>query len=413
MEKHCPKCHKVTVATDVVVDVLQFGCPYCRSLIHYGNNVEGRVEKMFTAPDREPDLKVGQKGTFDGVEYTVTGVVVKQVQKSYYWREYILTAVKDEQLYLSETDGHWILLRRIEDKYDVQGYPEEYTYNGMVMKIYDYDDPKTFLAEGFFDYDVDPKRQRMIEYISPPYIYSVEEADKEQTVYFGEHIAPAAVKKAFGIKSLPARMGVGIVQPFSVNLRYMGIIFSSMALLILVSHLVIYSGRKSTPVLNQGLSFAEYSGKDFVSKPFTLEGGSAPMTVQVRSNVDNSWAAVQVGLVNEVTNEEVYASKDIEYYHGSEGGENWSEGDRSETFNICGVEAGRYHFVVTPMKPEGDIANSGVVIQAEWNRPTSWNMVIPIVVMIAIFIIAFFMNANFNQRRWADSSYSPFNTGNE
>jgi hypothetical protein len=411
MERYCPKCQNTTKAEGVSVDVLQFACPHCRSLISYERGAEGRVEKQFDEPTVKPVFQVGQKGTFDGIEYTVTGIVVKQVQKFYYWREYILTAEKDEQLYLSETDGHWILLRKIDDQYDVQGYPEEYTYDDMVLKIYDYDDPKTFMAEGFFDYDVTPKRQRMIEYINPPYIYSVEETDNnEKSVYFGEHISSRKVKKAFSANNLPSSIGVGIVQPFAINLRYMGIIFSAMAIQILVSHIFIYMDRTSTPVLSESLSFYEYSGKDFVSKPFTLEGGSAPMAVKVSSNVDNSWAAVQVALVNENTKEEVYASKDIEYYHGYDGGESWSEGSTSETFNICGVSEGRYHFVVTPQRAPDNTTPGVLQISASWNQPTAWNMIIPIAIMLILFVAVYFFRAYFNQRRWADSSYSPYHT---
>ena len=410
MQIQCPKCNTITEAAGVSLEVTHFGCPGCRALISYEQKPQGNVEKVFDNPSVEPTLKVGQKGMFDGVEYTVTGVVVRQVQRIYYWREYILTAVENEQLYLSETDGHWILLRKIDDKYDVEGYPEEYTYEGMRMKLYDYDDPKTYLAQGFFDFDVAPQRQRMIEYIKPPYIYSVEEINRENTVYFGEHISPAAIKKAFGVKSLPARVGVGIVQPFALNLRNTGIIFCAAAILILVSHLLIYSEKKPVMVLNKALSINEYSTKDFVSEPFTLEGGSAPMTISVYSGVNNSWAAVQVALVNEITNEEEYAAKDIEYYHGYSEGERWTEGSTAETFNICGVEAGRYHFVVTPQKPIEDITNDRVDIVAQWDQPTGWNMFIPIGVMVAIFVVALFINNNFSQRRWADSSYSPYNT---
>lgn len=409
MQIKCPKCHTVTAADGVTIDVVHFGCPSCRSLITFKNGTEGQVLKTFNAPTTDPILSVGQKGTFDGVEYTVTGVVVKQVQQYYYWREYILTAVANEQLYLSETDGHWILLRKVDDKYDVQGYPEAYDYDGMTLKLYDYDDPKTYTAEGFFDYDVSPKKQRMIEYINPPYIYSVEEIDKEFTVYFGEHISPAAIKKAFGIKSVPSRLGVGIVQPFGAKLQSMGIIFSTAAVLILVSHLIIYSGKEGKAVLRETLNFSDYNTKDFVSPPFTLEGGSAPLTIKLQSDVDNSWAAAQVALVNETTNSEEYAAKDIEYYHGYEGAENWSEGSRAESFNICGVGAGRYHLVITPQKPPEDLNNNTMHVSAEWDQPTAWNMILPITGMAIIFAITFFINANFNQRRWADSSYSPYN----
>lgn len=408
MERTCPNCHTVTVAANVHVEVQQLACPHCRSLVTYNSKGEGKVEKKFSVPLQEPTLTVGQKGIFNGVEYTVTGVVVKQVQKHYYWREYILTAEKEDQLYLSETDGHWILLRKVDDKYDVQGYPKSYTYNDIYLKLYDYDDPKTFYAAGFFDYDVAPKHQRMIEYINPPYVFSVETIGSEHVAYFGEHISPGAVRKAFGLKNVPPRMGAGLVQPFAVDLRTMAITFCSMAVLILVSHIIIYSGRKKVDVMSQELSFADYASKDFVSAPFTLEGGSAPLEITVSSGVNNSWASVMVSLVNENTSEEVFASKDIEYYHGYEGGESWSEGSTSETFNLCGVGAGKYHLVVTPQKPAEDISNNTLKVSAQWGKPTVWNMVIPIIIMGAILLTFFYLDINFNRKRWADSSYSPY-----
>ena len=57
-----------------------------------------------------------------------------------------------------------------------------------------------------------------------------------------------------------------------------------------------------------------------------------------------------MALVNENNGEEVYASKDIEYYHGYTDGENWTEGSNSEDFNLCGVAAGKYHLTITPSK---------------------------------------------------------------
>lgn len=413
MEITCPKCSVTTTAAGVdIIDIKQFGCPNCSSLSYIKETGGFNFIKKFDYSSSDIALKVGQKGILNGIEYTVTGIVVKKVQRIYYWREYILTAVNDEQLYLSETDGHWILLRKVERKFGAKKrYPGTYNYDDRVMKIYDYDDPETAMAAGFFDFDVCPSRQRMIEYIDPPYIFSVEQGnDDEQTTYFGEHIAKGEVKKAFGVKSMPYKSGVGIVQPFAVNVRYMAITFCSVAVLILVSHLFIYSGRQSATVVKEALSFSESNGKDFVTKPFTLQGGSAPLTISVHSDVNNSWASVQVALVNEKTNEEEYASKDIEYYHGYEGGEHWSEGDTNENFNICGVSAGTYHLVITPQKAPEDSSNNYISVEAEWNRPSVWNMVIPIIIMLGIAVLCYYLGIYFEQRRWADSSYSPYST---
>lgn len=404
----CIKCGTITEAANVAIQTQQFGCPECFALISYENDSNGKVNTVFNRLHTTSAIKVGQKGLLNGIEYTVTGVVVKQVQKTYYWREYILTAVNDEQLYLSETDGHWILLKKVEDTYKVHGYPREHDYNGITLKLYDYDDPKTVFAAGFFDYNVIPKRQRMIEYINPPYIYSVEELEKEQMVYFGEHISSRAIKKAFNLEYMPYKSGTGIVQPFIVNVRHMAIVFCAFAILILFSHLFIYHGRESVTVLDETLAFSEYNGKDFVSRPFTLTGGSAPLTVSLLTNVDNSWATAQVGLINEKTNDEEYTSKDIEYYHGYEGGENWSEGSNNKDIEICGVNAGTYHLVITPQKPPEDITNQGMKITAVWNSPSSWNMIIPIVMLIVIAVTMLIINFNFERTRWTDSSYSPY-----
>lgn len=62
-----------------------------------------------------------------------------------------------------------------------------------------------------------------------------------------------------------------------------------------------------------------------------------PLNVEAFSNVDNSWATFDVSLVNEKNNEVITATKDIEYYHGYEGGENWAEGNKSVDYNFCGV----------------------------------------------------------------------------
>jgi hypothetical protein len=68
------------------------------------------------------------------------------------------------------------------------------------------------------------------------------------------------------------------------------------------------------------------------------------------SNVDNSWANVELSLINEKTNETEYTSKDIEEYHGYEDGESWSEGSKNEEFNFCGVAPGKYHFTISAQK---------------------------------------------------------------
>lgn len=410
MQIKCIKCSTVTEAAGVNFEVINFGCPNCKKVISYKKEPEGAIVDDLDNNRPAATLSIGQKGMLKGKEYTVTGVIIKKVDPIYYWTEYILTSAGNDWLYLSETDGHWILLEEVEDRYEVDNYPRSLVYNDIRMDIYEHANTKVISAQGFFNYDLPNGRTTMIEYINPPYIFSIEK-DKNESSFFGEHISKGEIKRAFGVKSMPYKSGVGIVQPYAINLRYMVITFCCFAVLILTSHLFIYSGRQSTSVLKGSLLFSEFNGKDYVSRPFTLEGGSAPLTIALSSDVDNSWASVQVALVNEKTSDEEYATKDIEYYHGYEGGENWTEGDRAEELQVCGVSAGTYHLVITPQKPPEDLTNNSVSVSAEWNRPSVWNMVIPIVLMLVIAVVCYYLGIYFEQRRWADSDYSPY--GNE
>ena len=408
MEIKCPECLTITQA-DVDFNVTEFGCGNCKNLIGFMEN--GRhnyVRKFDFTPTFPFPLSIGQKGTLEGTDYVVTAIIVKKVHSIYFWREYILTSTTGEKAFLSETDGHWIFLKEAEEKVDVADTPMYIDYDGREFKLYEYEDTTIAYAEGFFDYELPTGTQEMVEYINPPYIISIEKYKGHEEAFYGQHITPGTVKRAFGASDMPYRSGVGIVRPFAVNLRLMVIILSSFSLLILVCHLLVYSVRKEQTVFQQSLSFAEYYVKDYVSAPFTLEGGSAPLRVQVQSDVNNSWAAVQVGLVNEVTNEEVYSGQDVEYYHGYEGGENWSEGSTGESFYMCGVPAGRYHLVITPSKAPEDLTNSKLDIRATWNAPLQRNVFIPILIMAIICVVTYYLRLQYERKRWSDSSYSPY-----
>ncbi len=153
---------------------------------------------------------------------------------------------------------------------------------------------------------------------------------------------------------MPFYTGIGIVQPYYVDTRQAINIFCIAALLICLLQMYVYTSRTNETVFAETINFADVQDKEMVSKSFTLSGGSAPLKVNAFSGVDNSWANIQLSLVNEKTNEIIYTSRDIEQYHGYEDGESWSEGSQAEEFNLCGVGSGNYHFLISAEK-EGSL----------------------------------------------------------
>lgn len=408
MEIKCPECLTVT-KIEAEYEVKQLACGKCKNLIAFTeNNRFNYIKKYDYTPPFDLPLKVGHKGTLNGTEYEVTGIIVKKVHNIYFWREYILTPKEGNNIYLSETDGHWIILTQVDEKFTVSKRNRNIDYQELEYALYGYEDTNIAYAEGCFDYTLPVSSVEMIEYINPPYIVSFERQKGHVDTFHGQHIPAGTVQKAFGMASTPPKTGVGIVQPFSVDLRIMAIIFCLASLVILAAHMLIYAGRQEQTVLSETLSFADYSGKDFVSQPFTLKGGSAPLQVSLQTEVDNSWASVQVGLINELTNEEVYSGKDVEYYHGYTDGESWTEGSQTDGFYMCAVPEGRYHLVISPSKAPEDVSNRVVSVYATWNAPLQRNVFIPIFAMAAIGVACYYIKNQFERRRWAESNYSPY-----
>jgi hypothetical protein len=161
-------------------------------------------------------------------------------------------------------------------------------------------------------------------------------------------------------------------------------------------------------VFNSAIKFSEFDNKEITSPSFVLNGASAPMTIKVSTGVNNSWANLNVALINEDNGDEIYANKDIEYYYGYSDGESWTEGSQSEKFNICGVKAGKYHLLITPMKAPEDANNSEMNVNVVWNQPSNRNLWLVIIGMVVIYFVIRYFKNQFEKQRWSDSSYSTY-----
>jgi len=406
MEFICPKCNHST-KIDSEIEVINFGCPSCNVLFSHDDSGL-KFKKKYDYSPKDTILKIGTKGIIDGESYEIVGLIIKKAHAIHYWREYTLMSKLGKVKYLSESDGHWILLEEIPESYDVSRKFKKLTHKEISYNLYEYTDTFVTRVYGFYEFEISSRPIKMVEFINPPYIISIEEFDNEDATYHGKHISSREVKKIFNASQLPTKSGVGLVQPFLFNIYNTLIVFVSVAILILTTYILLNLDRTQQNVLTTSINFEEYKNKEFISPSFELKGSPAPLVISASSNVDNSWANAQVSLVNETTNEEEIAQKDIEYYHGYTDGENWKEGSTNTTFNICGVAQGKYHLVIIPMKQDTDYANQNMNINAVWNESSAWNFIWSLVFLGGIFAIIFFLKKNFEQRRWENSDFTPY-----
>ncbi|MCS3530959.1 DUF4178 domain-containing protein [Chryseobacterium sp. JUb7] len=349
MHYTCPLC-KTENKIDATFHIEEYVCKSCSNLIDVDKNTSTKVVKK---PIENVVLEIGQKGIIAEVEYTVTGIIIRKYGTHIFWREYYLKDYKGNDAFLSESDGHWVFLHSIHEE-DIKKKS-----NGKVAELhtlnyrwYETTQCNIYAAAGFFDDHLNFGIATYKEYVNGTQMISQEQSGKHNECFFGRHISKYKVKNAFKIPNLPNYSGIGIVQPYYVNIKQAINILCIAALMICLLQFYVYTTRTNYSVFEQKIKFEDVKNKEMVSKSFTLSGGSAPLKVKVFSGVDNSWANVQLSLVNEKTNEAVYTSKDIEEYHGVEGGESWSEGNKTEEFNLCGVSSGTYHFAISAERQE-------------------------------------------------------------
>lgn len=127
--------------------------------------------------------------------------------------------------------------------------------------------------------------------------------------------------------------------------------------------LLVYALFAGEKVLEQRFAASDLT-PEVLSQPF--EVGDDGNALEIRLDVpglDNAWMYVNVALVRQ---ERATADArvvhvddaDIEYYHGSSGGESWSEGSRDKSLWVRAPEAGTYRLLLRAVSNYGNAPNA-------------------------------------------------------
>jgi hypothetical protein len=133
MEVTCTNCNHTT-QLDLNFDVKIYACTNCVYVYQERDGLRFKDQlRPFTFSDQ---LQVGQVGVFNNTDYTIMGILVKE-NEGFEWTEYILQG-KENFLYLSEADGHWIILEEIEFASKVGNHPLTVDYEELTFDRYDF-----------------------------------------------------------------------------------------------------------------------------------------------------------------------------------------------------------------------------------------------------------------------------------
>ncbi|WP_172203192.1 DUF4178 domain-containing protein [Niveibacterium sp. COAC-50] len=405
----CPSCGAPWSLHDQ--GVLAVACTSCGAL----SDVDGKVAKVRDAARSSsrvvPPLALGSKGKLDGVEWEAIGFMRKGVPHEVgTWDEYLLYDGKGGFAWLVSERGHWNFVRQI-DKLPVQnvgGDRPEYTLGGSRYRHFADYRAEVISVLGEFTWRVRlGDKVQVRDFIAPPNVLSCEQTDNEWTWSAGRYLSPDEVTAAFALKRpLMRASGVNACQPnphAATRWPVLGL-FLVFALVAWIVH-GVFTGGSSAVFHQTRLELQPGQETSLTSEPFRIPSDQRRVEVDHFAPVSNTWAGVEVELVNRGSGEHFAAANEISYYSGYDSDGSWSEGGQSGSAVFYQVPAGEYHLVVRGELPAdaSQLLTDQVTLRVA--PPPFSNLASCWLLLLCFPLFAFVRSYSFEVARWSESDH--------
>lgn len=392
-------------------------CPNCDSLLDVN---QGNLTYLKTLTPTEADksfvLAIGAEGTFkDDVKFKIIGAVVRSVTidgETYYWHEYLLYNPTIFFRWLVHSDNHWNFVEPLNPA-DVAADANilgarSATHNGKKFKIFQDAPAVVQYVKGEFYWRVEQgETVRAVDYVAAPLMLSQESTEKEINWSIGNYMTNAEIEKAFGITDLPKPWSVAPNQPFTGGFYYTWGLLPLFLLLVVAVFMIPIAGLTNT-VLSQEVSLPPMTNATTAqiafSQPFEIKG-NRNIRISASAPVSNSFAELDVDLVNNQSQEVESVTIPIEYYFGSDSDGSWTEGAKEQDATLSSLPAGKYTLRVegtwqdwqTPMP---------LSLKVEQNVNRGVNFLCAFLVLLIVPVLGLFRKISFESRRWKDSMFN-------
>lgn len=408
----CPNCgssvevHRSGMSVNVV-------CGACASVLD-ATSPGAEVLQTFERNEYvKPRIPLGTKGRYKGDEYICLGFQVRTMHwpgESYSWQEYLLHNPEQGFRYLTEENGHWndaVVLKSVPTE-RVMGLETKVELHGETFKHFEGARTTTDYVLGEWPWEVRVGDEvQLDDYVSPPRAISKEESADETVWSMAEYISGDRVWKAFDLPGDPPEpRGVYPNQPSPHEgtvgrmLKTAGILIPLFLVLWFVrtnvlpnSELILSEVHRFTPPTDSSV---------VVVGPFTLEGRTSNLSVDVQTAVANNWIYFDYALMDTGTGEVREFGREVSYYFGRSGGESWSEGSSSDRAMIPSVPAGEYMLRIAPEAP----SQVGYEVELRRDVPVTLFYVGTFILLLLPPAFAVFRRQAFESQRWAESDYA-------
>ena len=404
----CPNCGGA-LKLNAPDQTARVTCPFCNSLldVNQGNlkylHALDKIENPFVLP-------IGAQGNFSENEYKIIGAIVRSVTidgTKYLWHEYLLYNPKIGFRWLVHSDNQWNFVEPI-NAAEVVVNGKTASYDGANYKIFQDAKARVEFVQGEFYWRVEQgETVRAVDYVNAPLMLSQEVSDNEINWSRGVYQTNADIEKAFNVSGLPKSYSVAPNQPFTGGFYIKAGLAMIAALFVVAVLMIPLSGFSSIP-LNQQIVLPPtanpQTAQTVFSQPFELKG-NRNLRITANAPVSNSWADLDVDLINEQNSEVESVDIPIEYYNGVEDGESWSEGGTSEDATLSALPAGKY-----TLRVEGTWQNfqqeMPVTLKVEQNINRGVNFILALLALAIVPAFGLFAKLTFESKRWSESMFT-------
>jgi uncharacterized protein (DUF983 family) len=457
---NCPNCGGALELRDPA-NTVRVACSHCGSLLgsKTGDGPPDKFEilKKLSAVPFKPSIPPGTSGVLNGHPYTVLGAVQKETTSdgtTYLWVEHLLKEEKTEAYHwLAESNGHFTLLEPVPGG-GVEASARYATWKGARYRIFSRTRATVRAVVGEFYWAVKKgESTTATDYVAPPRMLSSESTEAESAWTEGVYVPRDDVAAAFKLPGLPQPTGVGAAQPWphagtshlwwktARILALAAIVVFALAKLtaprrVVFDHTydlvdpdrIIYAergsaaaaggwSRQSAPApakpgasaqnpaaAREAREEAEAAQRVILSEPFETKR-TANLEAVIWAPTDNNWVEVGVSLIAEGTGDVRSFGLVSDRYHGSDGGESWSEGRQSRTVRVSRVPAGKWVARLDPESEKGK-APPQFRVRLTSGVPHLSHLVWTLILLFIPPLLLSFSKISFEGRRWAESDFT-------
>lgn len=404
-------------------------CDSCYSVIDTSNETFQVLSTYFKKASIQPRIDLGARGELMGKTWECIGFVVREdVASSFKWEEYLLFNPYYGYRFLTCNNGHWSFVTMIKER------PERFAayadFQNKRYRLFYQGRARVHYVLGEFYWRVAMGEEvSMADYIDPPQMVSVED-DKDSRVWsVSEYLEPKVVSQAFELtgESIPRTIGIAPNQPAPATDTWRKVGPMWALFLVALTGLQVFHCMLAKNIIEfrapieyvtkMDGQFATSDAKlpEFTTPEFVLDKDNANVEIDINADVDNSWLYVYGELVNADTEELFTFERSIEYYHGYEDGESWSEGSKTTSIFMPQVPGGKYYMNLDFDNGGNSQANmrQSFNVQVKRDVPTFHNYFWCLFLISLYPIFAWIKYRQVEVARWSDSDFSPYQSSSD